>query len=68
MNGEVYRAMLNDVLLSLEETVFIDEDEWCFQQDSAPAHKAKKCKNGCKSTSQISLKQITDSPPASTSI
>ncbi len=54
MNGEIYRAMLNDVLPLLEETVIVDKDEWCFQQDSALAHKAKKkCKNGCQSTAQI---------------
>ncbi len=40
-NGEVYSALLNNVLPSLEETVFTDENEWCFQQDSAPAHKIK---------------------------
>ncbi len=42
MNGEVYWAMLNDGLLPLEKTVFVDEDEWCFYQDSAPIHKVKK--------------------------
>ncbi len=41
-NGEVYKATVNDVLPSQEETVFADKDEWCFQQDSAPAQKAKK--------------------------
>ncbi len=34
--------MLNDVLPPLEENVFVDEDEWCFQQDSAPTGKVKK--------------------------
>ncbi len=34
--------MLNDVLPPLEESVFADDDGWCFQQDSGPTHKAKK--------------------------
>ncbi len=42
MNGQIYRAMLNDALLLLKETVFVDNDEWCFQQDSALTHKAEK--------------------------
>ncbi len=42
MNGEVYRSMLNDILPPLEETVFVDKDEYCFQQDSAPACEGKK--------------------------
>ncbi len=41
MYGEVYRAVLNDFLPPLEETVFRNEDESCFQQDSASAHKIK---------------------------
>ncbi len=53
IDAEVYQATLNDVLPPLEETVFVDVGEWCFQQDSAAlAHKAKKkCKNACKNTS-----------------
>ncbi len=42
MNGKVYRATLNDVLPPLAENIIVDEDEWYFQQDSTPAHKAKK--------------------------
>ncbi len=38
-NGEVYRAMLNDVLPPVEVTVFVGKDEWRFRQDSAPVHK-----------------------------
>ncbi len=68
MNGRAYRAILNDVLLPLEETVFADENEWCFQQDSAPTHKTKKMQNGCKSTAQISSKRVTGPPSAQTSI
>ncbi len=68
INSQVYRAMLNDVLPPLKETVFTDEDECCFQQDFAPAHKVKKHKNGCKCMSQISLKQMTSPSPAQTSI
>ncbi len=29
-NGEIYRAMLNDVSLPVEEAVFVDKGEWCF--------------------------------------
>ncbi len=31
--------MSNGVLPPLEKTVFTDEDEWCFQQESQPTHK-----------------------------
>ncbi len=41
-NGEIDWAVLNDVLPSLEKTVFADEDEWGFQWDSVPTHKVKK--------------------------
>jgi len=39
-SGVVYRQMLNDVVLPLNEKMF-DNGWWVFQQDSAPAHKAK---------------------------
>ncbi len=59
MNAKVYRAMLNDVLPHLEEIVFVDEDKWCFQQDSVPTHKVKKkCKYDGKSM-PVSLKRMT---------
>ncbi len=60
--------VLNDVLPPLKETVFADKDELCSQQDSAPAYKAKNCKNGCKSTSQISSKWMTGPSLAQTPI
>ncbi len=41
-NGEVYWAMLNDVLQALEETVCAHKDKWYFQRDSTPTHKVKK--------------------------
>ncbi len=59
--------MLNDVLPPLEETVFLDKDECCFQQDFVPAHEVKN-KNCCKSMSQISSKRMTDPPLAQTLI
>ncbi len=47
-NGEVYRAILTDVLPPLEENVFADRDKWCFQQDSTLPYKVKKKhKIGC---------------------
>jgi inhibitor of nuclear factor kappa-B kinase subunit alpha len=39
INREVYMDMLREHLLPWAEDVF-GEDDWCFQQDSAPAHKA----------------------------
>ncbi len=42
MNCEVFLAMVNYVLPPLEEAVFTDEDEWYFQQNSAPICKTRK--------------------------
>ncbi len=39
-DGKVYRKMLEDVVLPLNEKMF-GGARWIFQQDSAPAHKAK---------------------------
>jgi len=33
--------MLDDVVQPLGDTLFNGVENWCFQQDSAPAHKAK---------------------------
>ncbi len=41
MNGVLYQAIFNDVLHPPEETVFVDKNEWYFQQDYAPPHKMK---------------------------
>ncbi len=34
--------MMSDVLPPLEETIFTNEDERCFQQDSVLSHKKQK--------------------------
>ena len=39
-NASVYEKMLEDVVEPLSESLFAGKP-WCFQQDSAPAHKAK---------------------------
>lgn len=38
----IYERMLKDVVEPLNYTPFEDIDNWCFKQDAAPAHKAKK--------------------------
>jgi DDE superfamily endonuclease len=41
-NAAVYECMLDDVVKPLNHSLFENEDNWCFQQDSAPAHKARR--------------------------
>ncbi len=41
-NAAVYEKMLDDVVEPLNRSLFENTEDWCFQQDSAPAHKAKR--------------------------
>ena len=50
VNQEIYRKqVLEDVLLPWAQIHFGNQ-QWVFQQDSAPAHRAKTTKHGCITT------------------
>jgi len=44
-NAAVYKCMLDDVVEPLNHSLFENMDNWCFQQDSIPAHKARRIQN-----------------------
>ncbi len=41
-NKKVYQRMLEEIVEPLQDTLFEGSD-YCFQQDSAHAHRVKKC-------------------------
>ena len=41
-SAAVYERMLEDVVEPLNHSLFENINNWCFQQDSAPAHKARR--------------------------
>ncbi len=46
-NRAIYWKLLQDVVEPLSDTLFEGVEDWCFQQDSAPAHKAKATQKWC---------------------